>query len=117
MTFDDEIDALKRVSQGALADLLRALEQSIQSERLSFAIWDGAGDGSALDQPVIVVGHHASEEVLGEILSYPEGFAFETEHPGYFPEFLGVKDKAAFATKLRDTLKTGLPGFERDFGA
>lgn len=123
MSFDDDVDALKRTLEAersgvarreraaALTALRDTLEANIASRRLAFRV---ETDEAVEDEPSILILHTASDEELGAVFMDDEGYSFESEDDDYFPDIAAVEDVAAFTAKLTDTLRAGLPLFELD---
>lgn len=124
MNFDDEVDALKqqledergggserRERVAALKALRDALVSGISSRRLEFHLED---DPATEDGPSLLVVHTDSGDELGAVFSDDDGFSFESEQDDYFANVPSEDDAGAFARRLYDSLKTGLPAYELD---
>lgn len=130
MSFDDEIDDVKREMQTAKLDpaarrettqkLCARLKETIQTKRLDFIAGEENGE------PVVQIKHIAQNEVLASVYVNEDGsITFqaagagaadgeEDEDTGYFPSYVEYYDEEEFLEDARDILKVGVAEYELD---
>ena len=130
MSFDDEVDEVKREMQTAKLDpearrvtaskLSERLKEQIASRRLDFALGEEGGD------PIVQIKYKPDGEVLASVYVNEDGsITFqaagasdeaddEDDDAGYFPSYVEYMDEDEFLEDAYDMLKVGLAEFERD---
>ena len=130
MSFDDEVDEVKREMQTAKLDpearrhsakkLCERLKEQIASRRLDFVLGEDNGD------PIVEVKYKPSNELLasvyvnedGSITFQAAGASDEAEDDdddaGYFPSYVEYMDEEEFLEDAYDMLKVGLAEYEID---
>jgi hypothetical protein len=128
MSFDDEVDEVKKEMQTAKLDpaarkentakLCEKLKEAINSRRLDFSV--GEEDG----EPVVEIKHREKAEMLasvyvnddGTITFQPEGVEEEGEGEGddYYSNAIDYYDEDEFLEDARDILKLRVAEFELD---
>lgn len=130
MSFDDEIDDVKREMQTAKLDpaarkettqkLCQKLKDAIQSKRLEFTA------GEENNEPVVRIKHVEHNEVLASVYVNEDGsITFQAasarddegeddDDSGYFPSYVEYYDEDEFLEDARDILKVGVAEYELD---
>lgn len=130
MSFDDEVDEVKREMQTAKLDpaarretatkLAARLKEQINSRRLDFVVADDNGD------PIVQIKYKADNDALaavyvnedGSITFQAAGVSDETDDDeddtGYFPSYVEYMDEEEFLEDAYDMLKVGLAEYELD---
>ncbi len=130
MSFDDEVDEVKREMQTAKLDpearrvtaskLSERLKEQIASRRLDFALGEESGD------PTVQIKYKPDGEVLASVYVNEDGsITFqaagasdeaddEDDDAGYFPSYVEYMDEDEFLEDAYDMLKVGLAEFELD---
>jgi hypothetical protein len=130
MSFDDEVDEVKREMQTAKLDpearrtsaqkLCERLKEQIASRRLDFALAQESGD------PIVLVKYKPDSETLASIFVNEDGsITFqaagasdeaedEDDDAGYFPSYVEYMDEDEFLEDAYDMLKVGLAEYELD---
>jgi hypothetical protein len=130
MSFDDEVDEVKREMQTAKLDpearratavkLCERLKEQISSKRLDFTLADASGD------PIVQVKYKPDSETLASVFVNDDGsITFqaagatdeaeeEDEDAGYFPSYVEYIDEEEFLEDAYDMLKVGIAEYELD---
>jgi hypothetical protein len=130
MSFDEEVDEVKREMQTAKLDpearraaatkLSSRLKEQVSSRRLDFALSEENGD------PIIQVKYKPDGEVLASIFVNEDGsITFQAagasdeaedddDDAGYFPSYVEYMDEDEFLEDAYDMLKVGVAEFELD---
>jgi hypothetical protein len=130
MSFDDEVDEVKREMQTAKLDpaarrenaakLAERLKEQVASRRLDFAIGEDNGD------PIVQIKYKPDGETLasvyvnedGSITFQAAGATDEAEDDdddvGYFPTYVEYMDEEEFLEDAYDMLKVGIAEYELD---
>ncbi len=132
MSFDDEVDELKKElatgkldpaqRQDATAKLCDKLKQTVNSRRLTFAV-DGENN-----EPFISIKHTSTKEHLASVFVNEDGsITFQSplssgdvesdddeEDAGYFPNYVEYYDEEEFLDDAPDILKHGVAEYELD---
>jgi hypothetical protein len=130
MSFDEEVDEVKREMQTAKLDpaarrattqkLCQKLKDAIASRRVDFSIGEQNGE------PVVSIKHREQNEVLASVFVNEDGsITFqsasaseddrdEEEDSGYFPNYVEYYDEDEFLEDARDILKVGIAEYELD---
>jgi hypothetical protein len=132
MSFDEEVDEVKREMQTAKLDpaarkdtaakLCTKLKDSINSKRLDFTQAEENGD------PVIQIKYKKDNDTLATVYVNEDGsITFqaagasdevaaeeEDEDAGYFPSYVEYMDEEEFLEDAYDMLKVGLAEYELD---
>lgn len=132
MSFDDEVDEMKREMQTAKLDpaarrettqkLCNRLKETIQTTRLDFTAGEENGE------PAVQIRHIAANEVLASVFVNEDGsITFQAagasdsggddEDTGYFPSYVEYYDEEEFLEDARDILKVGVAEYELDHEA
>ncbi len=130
MSFDDEVDEVKREMQTNKLDpqarresavkLAERLKEQIASRRLDFAVGDDNGD------PTVQIKYKPDGETLASVYVNEDGsITFqaagatddaedEDEDVGYFPTYVEYMDEEEFLEDAYDMLKVGIAEYELD---
>jgi hypothetical protein len=129
MSFDDEVDEVKREMQTAKLDpaarrdtaakLCNKLTETIGSRRLAFRAAEESGE------PSIEIRHVEQDEVLATVFVNEDGsITFQAagasesddddDDSGYFPSYVEYYDEEEFLEDARDILKVGVAEYELD---
>ena len=130
MSFDEEVDEVKREMQSAKLDpearrkaaakLCERLKEQIASRRLDFASGEDNGD------PIVQVKYKPGGETLASVYVNEDGsITFqaagasgeaeeEDEDTGYFPSYVEYMDEDEFLEDAYDMLKVGIAEYELD---
>ncbi len=130
MSFDDEVDEVKREMQTAKLDpqarretavkLCQRLKDQINSKRLDFAVGEDNGD------PIVQIKYKPDNETLASVYVNEDGsITFqaagatdaaeeEEEDAGYFPSYVEYMDEEEFLEDAYDMLKVGIAEYELD---
>jgi hypothetical protein len=130
MSFDDEVDEVKREMQTAKLDpearrtsakkLCERLKEQIASRRLDFVLGQDNGE------PTVEVKYKPSNEVLASVYVNEDGsITFQAagasdeaddddDDAGYFPSYVEYMDEDEFLEDAYDMLKVGLAEYEID---
>jgi hypothetical protein len=131
MSFDDEVDEVKREMQTAKLDpearrtsakkLCERLKEQITSRRLDFVLGEDNGD------PIVDVKYKPSNDVLASVYVNEDGsITFQAagatdaadddddDDAGYFPSYVEYMDEEEFLEDAYDMLKVGLAEYEID---
>ncbi len=130
MSFDEEVDEVKREMQTAKLDpearraaatkLCERLKDQIASRRLDFALGEDNGD------PIVEIKYKPDGETLasvyvnedGSITFQAAGASDEAEDDdddaGYFPSYVEYMDEDEFLEDAYDMLKVGIAEYELD---
>ena len=130
MSFDDEVDEVKREMQTAKLDpqarretavkLCQRLKDQINSKRLDFAVGEDNGD------PTVQIKYKPDNETLASVYVNEDGsITFqaagatdaaeeEEEDAGYFPSYVEYMDEEEFLEDAYDMLKVGIAEYELD---
>ncbi len=130
MSFDEEVDEVKREMQTAKLDpearraaakkLCDRLKVQIASKRLDFALAEDQGD------PIVQIKYKPDSEALASVFVNEDGsITFqaagatdeaedEDEDAGYFPSYVEYMDEDEFMEDAYDMLKVGLAEYELD---
>ncbi len=130
MSFDDEVDEVKREMQTAKLDpearrtsakkLCERLKEQITSRRLDFVAAEDNGD------PIVEVKYKPSGELLASVYVNEDGsITFQAagasdeaddddDDAGYFPSYVEYMDEEEFLEDAYDMLKVGLAEYEID---
>ena len=130
MSFDDEVDEVKREMQtakldpaarrAAAAKLCERLKEQIASKRLDFTLAEAQGD------PIVQIKYKPDGEVLASVYVNEDGsITFqaagatdeaedEDEDAGYFPSYVEYMDEDEFLEDAYDMLKVGIAEYELD---
>lgn len=130
MSFDDEVDEVKKEMQTAKLDpaarkeaavkLCERLKDQINSKRLTFSMTEDNGD------PVIQIKYAKENETLASVFVNEDGsITFQAagatdeaesddEDAGYFPSYVEYMDEDEFLEDAYDMLKVGLAEYELD---
>jgi len=130
MSFDDEVDEVKREMQTAKLDpqarrqtaakLCERLKEQISSRRLDFVLGEDNGD------PIVQVRYKPDRETLASVYVNEDGsITFqaagasgeaedEDEDAGYFPSYVEYMDEDEFLEDAYDMLKVGIAEYELD---
>lgn len=130
MSFDDEVDEVKREMQTAKLDpqarketalkLCARLKEQINSKRLEFVPSEDNGD------PIVQIKYKPDHETLasvyvnedGSITFQAAGASDEAEDDdddaGYFPSYVEYMDEDEFLEDAYDMLKVGIAEYELD---
>ena len=130
MSFDDEVDEVKREMQTAkldpqarrqtAANLCERLKEQISSRRLDFVLGEDNGD------PIVQVRYKPDRETLASVYVNEDGsITFqaagasgeaedEDEDAGYFPSYVEYMDEDEFLEDAYDMLKVGIAEYELD---
>jgi hypothetical protein len=130
MSFDDEVDEVKREMQTAKLDpearrnsalkLCERLKEQVASKRLDFVAGQDNGD------PIVEVKYKPSSETLASVYVNEDGsITFQAagatdvaddddDDSGYFPSYVEYMDEDEFLEDAYDMLKVGLAEYELD---
>ncbi len=131
MSFDDEVDEVKREMQTAKLDpaarrdtatkLAARLKEQINSRRLDFVVADDKGD------PIVQIKYKPDNDTLAAVYINEDGsITFqaagasdesaddEEDDTGYFPSYVEYMDEEEFLEDAYDMLKVGLAEYELD---
>jgi hypothetical protein len=131
MSFDDEVDEVKREMQTAKLDpaarreaaakLAARLKEQINSRRLDFVVADDNGD------PIVQIKYKPDNDSLAAVYVNEDGgvtfqAAGASDEPadddeddsGYFPSYVEYMDEEEFLEDAYDMLKVGLAEYELD---
>lgn len=130
MSFDEEVDEVKREMQTAKLDpearrqtakkLCERLKEQIASKRLDFVLADENGD------PIVQVKYKPDNETLASVYVNEDGsITFqaagatdeaeeEDDEAGYFPSYVEYMDEDEFLEDAYDMLKVGIAEYELD---
>ncbi len=130
MSFDDEVDEVKREMQTAKLDpqarretagkLCERLKEQINSKRLDFAPGEVNGD------PIVQIKYKPDGEALASVFVNEDGsITFqaagasdeaeeEEDDAGYFPSYVEYMDEEEFLEDAYDMLKVGIAEYELD---
>ncbi len=130
MSFDEEVDEVKREMQtakldpearrAAAAKLCERLKDQIASRRLDFAIGEDNGD------PIVEIKYKPDSETLASVYVNEDGsITFqaagasdeaedEDDDAGYFPSYVEYMDEDEFLEDAYDMLKVGIAEYELD---
>jgi uncharacterized protein YkuJ len=130
MSFDDEVDEVKKEMQTAKLDpqarkeaaakLTEKLKENIASKRLDFAAAEENGE------PVVQIKYKKENELLATVYVNEDGsLTFQAagasddaedddEDAGYFPSYVEYMDQDEFMEDAYDMLKVGLAEYELD---
>jgi hypothetical protein len=130
MSFDEEVDEVKREMQTAKLDpaarrettqkLCQKLKDAIASRRVDFSVGEDNGE------PVVSIKHREQNEVLASVFVNEDGsITFQAagagdseneneDESGYFPNYVEYYDQDEFLEDARDILKVGIAEFELD---
>lgn len=130
MSFDEEVDEVKREMQTAKLDpaarratavkLCERLKTSIDSSRLDFTLGEDNGD------PIIQIKYKKENETLASVyvnddasITFQAAGATdaaedEDEDAGYFPSYVEYMDEEEFLEDAYDMLKVGVAEYELD---
>ncbi len=130
MSFDDEVDEVKREMQTAKLDpearrqtaakLCERLKEQISSRRLDFVLAVENGD------PIVQVKYKPDSETLASVYVNEDGsITFQAagatevadeddEDAGYFPSYVEYMDEDEFLEDAFDMLKVGIAEYELD---
>jgi hypothetical protein len=130
MSFDDEVDEVKREMQTAKLDpqarresaakLAERLKEQIASRRLDFALGEDNGD------PIVQIKYKPDGETLaavyvnedGSVTFQAAGASDEADDEdgdvGYFPTYVEYMDEEEFLEDAYDMLKVGIAEYELD---
>jgi uncharacterized protein YkuJ len=130
MSFDDEVDEVKREMQTAKLDpearrataskLAERLKSTIDSRRLDFAMAEENGE------PIVQIKYKKENETLATVYVNEDGsITFQAagatdeaedddEDAGYFPSYVEYMDEEEFLEDAYDMLKVGLAEYELD---
>lgn len=130
MSFDDEVDEVKREMQTAKLDpearrnsalkLCERLKEQISSRRLDFTAGEDNGD------PIVEVKYKPSNDTLASVYVNEDGsITFQAagasdeaddddDDSGYFPSYVEYMDEDEFLEDAYDMLKVGLAEYELD---
>jgi hypothetical protein len=130
MSFDEEVDEVKREMQTAKLDpaarrataakLCERLTSSIDSRRLEFSASEDNGD------PIVQIKYKKDNEHLASVYVNDDGsITFqaagatdeaeeEDDDAGYFPSYVEYMDEEEFLEDAYDMLKVGLAEYELD---
>ncbi len=130
MSFDDEVDEVKREMQTAKLDpearrnsalkLCERLKEQISSRRLDFTVGEDNGD------PIVEVKYKPSSDTLASVYVNEDGsITFQAagasgeaddddDDSGYFPSYVEYMDEDEFLEDAYDMLKVGLAEYELD---
>ena len=130
MSFDDEVDEVKREMQTAKLDpearrnsalkLCERLKEQISSRRLDYTVGEDNGD------PIVEVKYKPSSDTLASVYVNEDGsITFQAagasgeaddddDDSGYFPSYVEYMDEDEFLEDAYDMLKVGLAEYELD---
>ncbi len=130
MSFDDEVDEVKREMQTAKLDpearrataakLAERLKTTIDTRRLDFLLSEENGD------PIVQIKYKKENETLASVFVNEDGsITFqaagatdeaedEDDDAGYFPSYVEYMDEEEFLEDAYDMLKVGLAEYELD---
>jgi hypothetical protein len=130
MSFDEEVDEVKREMQTAKLDpaarretaqkLCQRLKDAISSKRLDFVAGETNGE------PSIEIRHLQQNETLAHVFVNEDGsITFQAvgasesddnddDESGYFPSYVEYYDEEEFLEDARDILKVGVAEYELD---
>jgi hypothetical protein len=130
MSFDDEVDEVKREMQTAKLDpearrnsalkLCERLKEQVASKRLDFVAGQDNGD------PIVEVKYKPSGDTLASVYVNEDGsITFQAagatdaaedddDDSGYFPSYVEYMDEDEFLEDAYDMLKVGLAEYELD---
>jgi hypothetical protein len=131
MSFDDEVDELKKElatgkldpaqRQDVTAKLCAKLKETVSSRRLEFAV------DSENNEPFIAVKHASTKEHLASVfVNEDSSITFQSptasededleddEEAGYFPNYVEYFDEEEFLDDVPDILKHGVAEYELD---
>jgi hypothetical protein len=130
MSFDEEVDEVKREMQTAKLDpaarrdtaakLCERLKTSIDSRRIDFIVAEDNGD------PIVQIKYNKENELLASVYVNDDGSItfqaagatdeaeVEDEDAGYFPSYVEYMDEEEFLEDAYDMLKVGLAEYELD---
>jgi uncharacterized protein YkuJ len=130
MSFDEEVDEVKREMQTSKLDpaarkeaatkLVSRLKETINSKRLDFVLGEENGD------PVVSIKYKKENETLATVYVNEDGsITFqaagatdeaedEDDDAGYFPSYVEYMDEEEFIEDAYDMLKVGLAEYELD---
>ncbi len=130
MSFDEEVDEVKREMQtakldpearrAAAAKLCERLKDQVASRRLDFAIGEDNGD------PIVEIKYKPDSETLASVYVNEDGsITFqaagasdeaedEDDDAGYFPSYVEYMDEDEFLEDAYDMLKVGIAEYELD---
>jgi hypothetical protein len=130
MSFDDEVDEVKREMQTAKLDpearretaakLVERLKEQIASKRLDFVLAEAEGD------PIVQIKYKPDSETLANVYIHEDGsITFQAagasedaddddDDSGYFPSYVEYMDEEEFLEDAYDMLKVGVAEYELD---
>jgi hypothetical protein len=130
MSFDDEVDEVKREMQTNKLDpqarrqsaskLAERLKEQIASKRLDFTLADDNGD------PIVQIKYKPDGETLASVYVNEDGsITFQAagapddadddeDDTGYFPSYVEYMDEEEFLEDAYDMLKVGVAEYELD---
>ena len=130
MSFDDEVDEVKREMQSAKLDpaarkataakLAERLKETVNSKRLDFVLAEENGD------PIVQIKYKKENETLASVYVNEDGsITFQAagatdeaddddDDTGYFPSYVEYMDEEEFLEDAYDMLKVGLAEYELD---
>jgi hypothetical protein len=130
MSFDDEVDEVKREMRTAKLDpqarresaakLAERLKEQIASKRLDFILAEDNGD------PIVQIKYKPDGETLASVYVNEDGsITFqaagasddaedEDDDTGYFPSYVEYMDEEEFLEDAYDMLKVGIAEYELD---
>jgi hypothetical protein len=129
MSFDEEVDEVKREMQTAKLDpaarqeatkkLCERLKETVNSQRLAFSV------GQENNDPIVAIKYAKDSELLAQVFVNEDGSitfqaagstdeAEDDEEVGYFPSYVEYMDEEEFLEDAYDMLKVGLAEFELD---
>jgi hypothetical protein len=130
MSFDDEVDEVKREMRTAKLDpqarresagkLAERLREQVASKRLDFALAEDNGD------PIVQIKYKPDGDTLASVYVNEDGsITFqaagasdeaddEDDDVGYFPSYVEYMDEEEFLEDAYDMLKVGIAEYELD---
>jgi hypothetical protein len=130
MSFDDEVDEVKREMQTnkldpqarrqSAAKLAERLKEQIASKRLDFTLGEDNGD------PIVQIKYKPDSETLASVYVNEDGsITFQAagatddsddddDDTGYFPSYVEYMDEEEFLEDAYDMLKVGVAEYELD---
>jgi hypothetical protein len=130
MSFDDEVDEVKREMQTAKLDpqarresakkLAERLKEQVASRRLDFVLAEDNGD------PIVQIKYKPDGDALASVFVNEDGsITFQAagatdqaedddEDVGYFPSYVEYMDEEEFLEDAYDMLKVGVAEYELD---
>lgn len=129
MSFDEEVDEVKREMQTAKLDpaareeaarkLCEKLKETVNSQRLNFVTGHDNGD------PIVAIKYAKDNELLAQVyVNDDSSITFqaagagdeseEVEEAGFFPSYVEYMDEDEFLEDAYDMLKVGLAEYELD---